>query len=156
VSGLRITKFVLGLCVVSAVSTAWAEDSPFVGSWHLNRAQSTLPPGAPAPGDVTAEILRADSAHLKWSLTTAAAQGQPEVETFDTPANGEFYPVSSDTTASFRLAGGAIEAVFKGAAGQIDALTCTLASDRQKMTCRGVLTDEHGHATNYVDVYDRM
>jgi len=154
---LRVTKVVImGLCAALGVSSAWADSGPFVGRWHWNRAQSTMPPGEPVPNDVTAEIARADSAHLKWSLTVLDSQGQSNVETFDAPANGEFYPVSSDTTAAFRLTGTTLQGTFKGPAGQTDDLTCTVAVDQKKMTCSGVLSDGKGHATNYADVYDRM
>ena len=155
-SALRASKVIIGFCVVLAASSAWAEDSPFVGRWHWNRAQSTMPPGEPVPNDVTAEISRADSTHLKWSLTVLDSQSQSNVETFDAPANGEFYPVSSDTTAAFRLTGSTLQATFKGPSGQTDDLTCTVAGDQKKMTCRGVLSDEKGRTANYADVYDRM
>jgi hypothetical protein len=108
------------------------------------------------PSDVTAEISRADSTHLKWSLTVLASQGQPNVETFDAPANGEFYPVSGDTNAAFRLTARTLQATFKGPTGQTDALACSLAADQKKMTCKGVLSGGDGRTTTYVDVYDRM
>ena len=155
-SGLRATKIVMGVCVALAAGSAWADSSPFVGRWHWNRAQSTTPPGEPVPNDVTAEISRADGTHLNWSLTVVASQGQPNVETFDAPADGEFYPIGSDTTAAFRLTGSTLKAPFKGPTGQTDALTCTLAADQKKMNCSGVLSDRAGHTANYVDVYDRM
>lgn len=155
-SGLRAIKIATGLCVALAAGSAWADSSPFVGRWHWNRAQSTMPPSEPVPSDVTAEISRADGTHLTWSLTVVASQGQPDVETFDAPADGEFYPISSDTTAAFRLTGSTLQATFKGPTGQTDALTCTLAADQKKLTCSGVLSDRAGHTANYVDVYDRM
>lgn len=155
-SGLRAIKIATGLCVALAAGSAWADSSSFVGRWHWNRAQSTMPPGEPVPSDVTAEISRADGTHLTWSLTVVASQGQPNVETFDAPADGEFYPISSDTTAAFRLTGSTLQATFKGPTGQTDALTCTLAADQKKLTCSGVLSDRAGHTANYVDVYDRM
>jgi hypothetical protein len=155
-SGFRATGLVAGLCIALAASSAWADSSAFVGRWHWNRAQSTLPAGEPAPTDITTEISRADSTHVKWSLTVSASQGQSTVETFDTVPNGEFYPISSDTTAAFRLTGSTLEATFKGPAGQTDTLTCTLAADQKKMTCKGVLNDGAGHVTNYVDIFDRM
>jgi hypothetical protein len=105
---------------------------------------------------MTAEISRADSVHVKWSLTVLDPQGQQNVETFDAVANGEFYPISSDTTAAFRLTGDTIQATFQGPAGQMDTLTCTLAAGQKKMTCKGVLSDGKGNTTNYVDVFDRM
>jgi hypothetical protein len=115
-----------------------------------------MPPGEPVPNDVTVEISRADSTHLKWSLTVLASQGQPNVETFDAPANGEFYPISSDTAAAFLLTGSTLQATFKGPTEQMDTLTCALAADQKKMTCKGVLSDGEGRTTNYVDVYDRV
>jgi hypothetical protein len=115
-----------------------------------------MPPGEPVPSNVTAEIFRADSAHLKWSLTAIDSQGQENVESFDAPANGEFYPINSDTTAAFRLAGSTLQGTFKGPSGETDDLTCTAASDQKTMSCKGVLSDGQGHTTNYADVYDRM
>jgi hypothetical protein len=150
------TRWVIGLGIVLAAGSAWADSSAFVGRWHLNRTQSILPPGEPVPNDVIAEISRADSTHVRWSLTVVAAQGQTSVETFDAVANGEFYPINSDTTAAFSLNGNRLQSTFKGPSGQTDTLTCTLSVDQRKMTCRGALSDGDGRTTNYVDVYDRM
>ena len=154
--GLVIAKTVVGICIALAAGSAWADSSSLLGRWHWNRAQSTMPPGEPVPNDLTVEISRVDSTHVKWSLTVLVAQGRKNVEAFDTPANGEFYPVSSDTTAAFRLGEGSLQATFKGASGGTDILTCTVVADRKKMTCKGMLIDGEGRATNYVDVYDRM
>jgi len=153
---LRGITMVMGLCAVLAASAAWAGSSPFVGRWHWSRAQSTPPPGEPVPKDLICEISRAEDSHVKWSVTVLTAEGRPHVETFDTVANGEFYPVSSETTASFRLTGDTLQATFKDPAGQSDAHTCTLSADHKQMICRGVLTEGDGRTVNYVDVYDRM
>ena len=153
---LRGITMVMGLCAALVASSAWAESSLFVGRWHWNRAQSALPPGEPVPKDLICDIARADTSHVQWSLTVLTAEGRPHVETFDTVANGEFYPVGSGTTASFRLTGDALQATFTGPTGQSDAQTCTLSADHKQMTCRGVLTEGDGRTVNYVDVYDRM
>ncbi len=155
-SGRGFTRWVIGLGIVLAAGSAWADSSAFVGRWHLNRTQSILPPGEPVPNDVIAEISRADSTHVRWSLTVVAAQGQTSMEIFDAVANGEFYPINSDTTAAFSLNGNRLQSTFKGPSGQTDTLTCTLSADQRKMTCRGALSDGDGRTTNYVDVYDRM
>ena len=151
-----IAKVVVGLTIALVASSAWADSSSFVGRWHWNRAQSTPPPGEPVPKDLTLEISRVDSTHVKWSLTVLAAQNQTSVETFDTVANGEFYPISSDTTAAFTLTGNTLQATFKGPTGQTDSLTCTLAANQRKMTCKGVLSGGDGRTATYVDVYERM
>jgi hypothetical protein len=153
---LRGTAVIVGLCAALAASSAWAESSPFVGRWHWNQAQSTLPPGEPAPNDLTSEISRADSDRLTWSVTIVTPDGPPDVVTFDAPADGKWYRVGSDTTASARVTGDTLQATFREPDGQSDALTCTVATDQKQMTCRGVLTDGNGRTVTYVDVYDRM
>ena len=153
---LRSITVIMGLCVVLTASSAGAESSPFVGRWHWNRAQSTLPPGETAPNDLMSEISRADGTYVTWSVTIVTPDGQPHVVTFDAAASGEFVRISSDTTASARLTGDTLQATFKGPTGQSDAQTCTVSADQQQMTCRGVLTDGNGQTANYVDVYDRM
>jgi hypothetical protein len=153
---LRGTAVIVGLCAALTVSSAWGESSPFVGRWHWNRTQSTLPPGEPAPNDLTSDISRADDNYVTWSVTLIAPDGQPHVVTFDAAANGEFIRISSDTTVSARLAGDTLQATFKGPTGRSDVQTCSVSADRRQMTCRGVLTDGHGRTVNYVDLYDRM
>ena len=153
---LRGITMVVALCAALGASSAWAESSLFVGRWRLNLEQSMLPPGEPVPKDLICDIARADTTHVQWSVTVLTAEGAPHVETFDTAANGELYPISSGTTASFRLTGDALQATFTGPAGQSDAQTCTVSADRKQMTCRGILTEGDGRTVNYVDVYDRL
>jgi hypothetical protein len=150
-----IARAVVGLCVTLA-GAALADSNSLVGRWHWNHAQSTAPSGEPVPNDVIVEISRVDSTHVKWSLTVLAAEGRKNVEAFDSPANGEFYPVSRDTTAAFRLGESSLQVTFKGTKGETDSLTCSVAADRNKMTCRGTLIDGGGRTTSYVDVYDRL
>lgn len=153
---LRGTAVIVGLCAALTASSAWAESSPFVGRWHWNRAQSTLPPGEPAPNDLTSEISRADGNFVTWSVTIVTPDGQSHLVTFDAAANGESHRISSDTTAAVRLTGDTLQATFKGPTGQSDAQTCTVSADQQQMTCRGVLTPGDGQTMNYVNVYDRL
>jgi hypothetical protein len=147
---------VMGLCTTLVASSAWAESNAFVGRWHLNKAQSTLPPGEPVPNDFIHEISRADVSQLKWTTTLVAADGRSYVETFDATASGASHPVGDDTTVSFRLSGETLQATFKGPAGQSDVQTCTLSANQKQMSCKGVLTGANGQTVNYVDVYDRM
>jgi hypothetical protein len=153
---LRGTAVIMGICAALTVSSAWAESSPFVGRWHWNPAQSTLPPGEPAPNDLTSEISRADGNYVTWTVTIVTPDGQPHVVTFDAAANGEFTQISSDTTAAARLTGDTLQATFKSPTGRSDAQTCTVSADQRQMTCRGVVTDGNGRRASYVDIYDRM
>ena len=152
----RGIEIVTGLCAALAASSAWADSSAFVGRWHWDPAQSTLPPGEPAPNDLTAECSRADSTRLTWSVTIITPQGRRYVDTFDVAPDGKFYPISIDTTAAFRLTGDALQARFKGPTGQSDVVSCTLSADQKVMTCSGVLNQGNGRTANYVDVYDRI
>lgn len=145
----------LGLSFSVMAATAWAEASPFVGRWHWDRAQSKLPPGEPVPADMVAEFTRVDSAHVRWSLIVTDRLGRKSVENFDTPANGEFYPVSSDVTAAFTLNGQTLRGIFKGPSGETDDMTCGLSPDHQKMTCNGQINQGEGKPESYTDVYDR-
>ena len=156
-SGIRSTTLVMGFCVALAASAAWAEDSPFLGRWHWNQAQSTLPPGEPAPKDVVSEISQAEGGAVSWSVTIVTPDDQRHVVTFEAEPSGDPKPISSDTTAAARVAGGeTLEATFDGPAGRSDAQTCTVSANRTQMTCKGVLTDGQGHSVSYVDIYDRM
>ena len=138
--GINRTIGICGLIVSLMVGSAWADGSPFAGRWHLNRALSKLPPSESVPGDTMLDISRVDSAHVRWSTTIANAQGRAATESFDTSANGEFYPINSDTTASFRLTGSTLEATFKGPSGESDMLTCARSADQKQMTRNGTLT----------------
>ena len=153
---LRAIKVVAGLCAALAAGPAWADTSAFVGRWHWNPTQSVMPPGEPMPNDLTTELARADSSRLTGSATIITPQGRRYVEAFDVAADGEFHPISSDTTVAFRLSGDALQATFKGPTGQSDAVTCTLSADQKVMTCKGLLNEGNGRTANYVDVYDRI
>jgi hypothetical protein len=155
-SRFGLAGWAIGLGAMLAAGSAWADNGAFVGRWHLNQAESILPPGEPAPKDLVAEISQADSARVRWSLTVAAVQGETNVETFDVVANGELHPINDDTTAAFTVKGNLLESMFKGPNGQTDTLTCGLSADRSKMTCRGALSDGNGRTATYVDVFDRM
>jgi hypothetical protein len=153
---LQGIKVVTGLCATLAASSAWADGSSFVGRWHWNPAQSTMPPGEPVPNDLTTEFSRADSDRLTWLVTIVTPGGRRFVETFDIAPDGKFYPISSDTIAAFRLTGDALQATFKGPTGQSDTVKCTLSADQKVMSCSGVLNEGDGRAATYVDVYDRI
>ena len=155
-SGGRTAKAFIGLCAVLITNAAWAGSSPFVGRWHWNPAQSTLPPGASGADDVTAEINRVDGAHVSWSFTVLADQGARKVESFEAVADGAFHQINGGTMAAFHLMGNALQATFKLPTGQTDTLTCSLSPDKKRMSCRGVLSSGDGRVTSYVDVYDRM
>ena len=154
--GNRSTGLVMALCATLAAGAARAEeDSPFVGRWHWNRAQSTLPSGEPAPRDVMSEISRAHGESVSWSVTIVMPDDERHVVMFQADPAGAA-PHGIETTASARMADETLQATFNGPAGQSDTQTCTVSADRKQMTCSGVVTDGQGQSAKYVDVYDRM
>jgi hypothetical protein len=153
--GVSLGVGLWGLVALSPGAPVGAETNPFVGRWHWNRTQSKLPPGETLPADMVADFSRVDPLHVRWRMTVTNAQGEQSVESFDTPANGEFYPVNADTMVAFRLGPSTLHATFKGPQGQTDELTCTVSADRQTMTCDGQMTRADGRTQSYVDVYER-
>jgi len=155
VMGIRSAALVMGVGAALAAGAAYAEGSPFVGRWRWNLAQSTLPPGVPAPKDVVSEISRADGQSIAWSVTIVTPDDVRHVVEFQADPAGAV-PQGANTTASARMADEALQATFNGAAGQSDTQTCTVSADRTQMTCKGLVSDGQGHSASYVDVYDRM
>ena len=150
---------VLGLgvvCLAVCPEPSFAEGGEFVGRWHWDRKQSQLPMGEAEPTDMIVEIPRLDSLHVRWSVTITNAHGRPVLESFDAPANGEFYPISSGTTASFRLKGSTLDAIFKGPSGEADKLSCIVSADQKRMDCAGETSGPDGKSQSYRDVYSRM
>jgi hypothetical protein len=144
-----------GLCLLGQAGAAPVDNSPFVGRWHLNKAQSKLPPGEPVAADIIADFARIETTHVKWTVTVTNGQGQPATDSFDVPANGEYYPISSQTMAAFNLTDATLKATFKEKTGISDVLICELSPNKAKMTCRGMLTGNNGKTNSYIDVYDR-
>ena len=153
--GIQRRTLVMGLCAVLTASAAYAQDNPFVGRWHWNEAQSTLPPGEPAPKDVVSEISRVDGGKVSWSVTIVAPNDERHVVTFEAEPGGNAQH-GIDTTASALMADETLQATFSGPAGQSDTQTCAVSADKKQMTCKGVLNDGQGQSVSYVDVYDRM
>ena len=152
---IRSTALIVGLGAALAAGAAYAGDSPFLGRWHWNPAQSTLPPGEPAPKDVVSEISQANETSVAWALTIVTPDDQRHVVKFESnPAGAAQH--GRDTTASARLTDETLQATFNGPGGRSDTQTCTVSANRKQLTCKGVLSDGQGHSVSYVDVYDRM
>ena len=153
-SVIRRLAVATALWAALAPCAAHAADSPFVGRWHWNPAQSTLPPGATTPKDVVTEIVQADAGAVSWSVTIVMPDDQRHVMTFKAGPSPE--RLGGDTTVTVRLSDDTLQTTFNGDGGQSDTLTCTVSANHNQMTCKGVLSDSRNHSVSYVDVYDRM
>jgi hypothetical protein len=143
-----------------SVPIAFAADDAagaFAGEWHWNKGESSVIPGEPLPREVVLRIASATPARVQWTLTRTDADGSPHTESFAGSGGGQPGPITGapDTTGAFTVTVSTLDASYQSKDGSTDRTSCTLSSDRRKMTCRGTESDGKGHSMNYVDVYDR-
>jgi hypothetical protein len=153
-----LTAATLALMAMAAAPAMSADSSPLVGRWRWNASQSS-PSADPAPREVLLVIESADPAHMQWTLTMTDAAGAQHKKSFNGSGDGKRITVSgatSGTTAAFTVTPVTFDADYTSPDGSSDRSSCTLSTDRRKLTCRGTETDGQGHATTYVDVYDRQ
>lgn len=143
------------MAVWPALAFAAGGTSPFVGLWHWNRTESKTPTGEPPPAAMDLSFERADTLHVRWTVTITDATGRKTTDTYDVPGNGEFYPIDADTSASFTLGTDSLKAVFRGPAGETDTMTCHLANAGRRLICNGEIVSADGKTETYTDVYDR-
>jgi hypothetical protein len=154
--GSHMAYLALGVCVTASISgSVRADTNSFLGRWHWNRAQSSLPPGESEPGDLTTEISRRDNQHLTWSATVLYSDGGSDVETFTAATDGKFRRIGGGTIFALRVADNILKGTFEGPSGQSDSFTCIVSAQQEEMTCKGVLGDGEGRIAHYIDVYDR-
>jgi hypothetical protein len=145
------------LLAVSAGVAAAAGGSPFVGSWHWNRAASESPPGEPQPNAVVLNITHADTRRVDWRLTITE-NGQHAVQSFTGSGDGKPVAVegrSDGSTGAFTVTATTLDSLYAYPDGASDRASCTVSPDGKRMTCRGVENDGKGHTAAYTDVYDR-
>ena len=143
-----------------SVPIAFAADDTagaFAGEWHWNKGESSVIPGEPLPREVVLRIASATPARVQWTLTRTDADGSQHTESFAGSGGGQPGPITGapDTTGAFTVTASTLDASYQSKDGSTDRTSCTLSSDRRKMTCRGAESDGKGHSMNYVDVYDR-
>jgi hypothetical protein len=157
---MRTRSIVAGLVIMvaGAAASAAAEQTPFVGEWHWNGAESVSVPGEPLPREVVLDITGADAAHVVWTLTIVDEKGERHMQSFSGAGDGRPAPVTGSTDGSqgaFTVTPTTLGIVYTYRGGASDRSSCTLSADRRKMTCRGTENDGKGHSASYVDVYDR-
>jgi len=155
---MRIRSIVYGIAILvaGAAAAGAAAPSPFVAEWHWNKGASTSIPGEPSPHEVVLNITSADPAHVEWTLTTVDENGARAVQTFSGAGDGKPVTGSPDgSTRAFTVTATSLDSVYRYPDGSSDSASCSLSTDRKKLTCRGSESDGKGHSATYVDVYDR-
>lgn len=151
----RIIVLTLGLCFIGA-GVCFAQN-PFMGTWKLNEAKSTLSPGAPTNNTVVYETQGVDF-KVKTDGTDGAGKSTHSewIGKFD----GKAYPVTDDPSSDSRsyTRKGIHELDFKAKKGTKVTITGRIVvSDDGKsrtVTTRG--TDAHGKKFKSIAVYDQQ
>ncbi len=149
---------IAAMLVLLLGSATLAADGAFVGQWHWNHAESTVPAGAPLPKDIILNITSATPQNVTWTVTVIDQQGQQHVESFSGSGDGKPGKLTGGApgmSAASTVAATTFETVFTNEDGSTDRSTCSVSGDRKKMTCRGVESDGKGQTANYTDVYER-
>jgi hypothetical protein len=156
---LNRTIAVACLVWAAAATPALAQAPAFVGSWHWNRAESTVAAGEQLPNDVVLAIATAETGRVQWTLTGTDAKGAKHVESYNGTGDGKPAAVAGapqGTTAAFTVTPTTMTAAYSNTDGGAEHTTCTLSTDRRKMVCAGTDSDGKGHTSTYRDVYDRQ
>ena len=141
--------------------------SPFAGAWHLNKDESKLVAGNPAPQDIIWEIKNYstkghnDYNKVQYSLTIIYPDGKGRVEGFNGAFDGKPYPVQGREEGATRsytvLPDGSLKSEFISPKTNVTgSQTCSLSPDSKKMTCQGTAADAQGKPAQYTVVFDRL
>jgi hypothetical protein len=138
---------------------AYAAEGPFTGpaTWTWNASQSkTADANAPTKSMVL-KITRDDGTNLAWLLTVVDAKGATHKMSWSGAYDGKERPAKGGGgAAAFTKGGdGSIKIAFKEKDGSTGDETCTVSSDRKKMTCNGTVKGKDGRTVDYTDIYDR-
>ncbi len=158
----RLAAAVIALAIAgpaAASAQPAPAQTPFIGKWHWNRAESTsLISGEAVPNDVVLAIASADRGRVRWTLTAVDAKGETHVQSFDGRGDGSAAPVAGapdGAMASFTVTPTGFQGHYTNRDGSSERTDCTVSADRAKMSCRGTEADAKGRTRAYTDVYDR-
>ena len=153
------TSIAVWLAIAAGASPAVAQSPGFVGTWHWNKAQSSVAAGDSPPSEVVLAIAAAESGRVQWTLTGTDPKGVKHVESYNGSGDGKPAAVTGaapGTVASFTVTPTTLAASYSNPDGSSERTSCTLSPDRRQMICAGTENDGKGHTSDYRDVYDRQ
>jgi len=134
---------------------AFAADSPFVGTWKLNKAKTTVDPNGPKLESITTQFSQ-DGAGLKGSITTNGT-------TVDVLLDGKEHPLPSGaivpanaTHYMSTVKGKTISTVFKKDGKTIGTRKTSLSADGKSYTAITDATLPGGKKSHSVVVMDKQ
>ncbi len=152
---------VLGTLVVlafAAVSSAWAQSDPRIGTWKLDVAKSKSSPG-PLPASQS-RTYEAQGSDIMATTETVDAKGNHTTQHFNATADGKDYPTgpaNGGTTISIKLLGPGSYAGTSKKDGKVTSTNRAVISDGGKLftfTTKG--TNAQGQEINSVLVFDKQ
>jgi hypothetical protein len=151
----RIIALALGLCFIG-VGVCFAQN-PFVGTWKLNEAKSSLVPGAPRNNTV---VYETEGVNFKVKTDGTDGTGKSTHSEWTGKFDGKAYPVTDDPSSDSRsyTRKGIHELDFKGKKGtKVTTTGRIVVSDDGKsrtVTTRGI--DAQGKRFRSTAVYDQQ
>ncbi len=135
---------------------AFAAEGPMTGpaTWTWNAKESKT--AGEAPKSQVLKVTKDDGKNLAWTMTSVDAKGKTHKMSWSGAFDGKERKASNGGTAAFtKGSDGATKIAFKESNGGTGEESCTISSDKKKMTCAGKMTGKDGKSAEYTDVYDR-
>ncbi|MDB5366621.1 MAG: hypothetical protein JWM77_2548 [Rhodospirillales bacterium] len=135
---------------------AFAADGPLTGpsTWTWNAKESKT--AGEAPKSNVLKVTKDDGTNLAWSMTSVDAKGKTRKMSWSGAYDGKERPAKGGGAAAFTKGNdGSTKVAFKEKDGSTGEETCTVSSDKKKMTCKGTMKSKDGKSADYTDVYDR-
>ena len=148
-----LSLFVVGILVLA--SMAASADDPFVGTWNLDVAKSTIT-GLPPKSDITKTEAVVDG--LKFQRDIVGADGQAAHTEWTYILDGKDHPNSrpGESRACTRDNANTFHCVIRKDGIEIRRLAVTISKDGKTGTFTVKGTDEQGAAISTVLVLDRQ
>jgi hypothetical protein len=139
----------------AAVSSAWAQSDPRIGTWKLNLAKSKYTPG-PLPTSQT-RTYKAQGSDIMATTETVDANGTHTSQSYNATADGKDHLTGPGTTISIKLLGpGSYAGTSKKDGKMVSANRAVISHGGKVFTFTTKGTDAQGQAVNYVAVYDKQ
>jgi hypothetical protein len=144
----------LALCFVAALSFA---SNPNLGTWKLNEAKSTFPPGAPKNNTV---VYEAAGNKVKVTVDGIDGEGKPTHNEWTGKFDGKDYKLSGDPTADMRsykkIDDHTMELNNKKDGKIVATGNIVIAADGKSRTVTVSANDPKGNKVTFTAVYDKQ
>ena len=152
---VRIGGVVLGLALVSAAGTLFAQGDPHVGTWVLNLEKSKYAPGT-APKSQRS-VYSAAGKGFKVASTIVNAAGATVTTEYTAEPDGKDHPVKGnpdyDSTTMKRVDANTIEFTRKKAGKEVQTARSTVSKDGKTRTVTVAGVNAQGQKVNTVGIW---